>query len=146
MKRFIAIFLIATNAHATGPKGPNGPKMPEPKNDCPIAADMAQRHLLGQWQAAIEGQPGGLLQLGPHPELTESVRGSVQRGGIKAQVAGDVDEGTVTLEESVNGTNISATWLGQAVEGSCGLEIRGTLQSASPWEPPTSFTLRKQKP
>lgn len=84
-----------------------------------------------------------LGELGPHPELAHSVRGTVQRGGASAQLSGDVDAGELTLEESVNGTNISATWTGQVVDGSCGKEIHGTWNNATP---PTTlpFVLRKQ--
>ncbi len=80
---------------------------------------------------------------GPHPELAHSVRGTLQRGGATAQLSGDVDAGELTLEESINGTNISATWTGQVVDGSCGKEIHGTWNNATP---PTTlpFVLRKQ--
>ena len=72
------------------------------------------------------------------------MRGTVQRGGTTAQVSGDVDDGDLTLEESINGTNISATWTGRVVDGSCGKEIRGTwTQSTSPTHP-SPFVLRKQ--
>ena len=57
-------------------------------------------------------------------------------------LAGDVDDGELTLEESVNGQNISATWLGDVVEGSCGREIRGTwkAEGQAAWR---GFVLRK---
>ena len=60
-----------------------------------------------------------------------------------AELSGDVDAGELTLEESINGTNISATWTGQVVDGSCGKEIHGTWNNATP---PTTlpFVLRKQ--
>lgn len=116
---------------------------------CPTAASMDHRHLQGLWRAEFEGPaqgrlPGALLRLGPHPELAESVRGTVQRGSATAQVVGDVDDGALTLEESDNGTNISATWTGQVVDGSCGKEIRGTWSSAPAPERPVPFVLRKQ--
>lgn len=41
-------------------------------------------------------------------------------------LAGDVDEGEFTLEESDNGQTISATWSGTVIDNSCGKEIRGT--------------------
>ena len=93
--------------------------------------------------AAPQPDATALFQLGPHPELAHSVRGPVQRGGASAQLSGDVDAGELTLEESVNGTNISATWTGQVVDGSCGKEIHGTWNNATP---PTTlpFVLRKQ--
>ncbi len=97
---------------------------------CPKAAEVVQRHLLGLWHAQFEGLPrGATLLLEPHPELKESVHGEVDRNGERTPVTGDVDEGEFTLEESHNGTNISAVWLGDVVEGSCGREIRGTWQA-----------------
>jgi hypothetical protein len=111
---------------------------------CPKAVDTAQRHLLGLWRAEFEGLArGATLLLERHPELAESVRGAINRDGDRALVAGDVDEGEFTLEESVNGINISATWTGAVREGSCGKEIRGTWQAAA--DPrPRGFVLRKQ--
>jgi hypothetical protein len=48
-------------------------------------------------------------------------------------VAGDVDDGVLTLEESADGTTISATWLGEVVPGSCGKTLKGQWSSgASP--------------
>lgn len=112
---------------------------------------MDHQHLQGRWQAELLA-PGAdrpvaaTLQLGPHPELAESVRGTVQRDGAEALVSGDVDAGELTLEESRNGTNISATWIGQVVDGSCGKEIRGTWNNAhpTPSAPSADFVLRKQ--
>jgi hypothetical protein len=111
---------------------------------CPAAAEVSQADLLGLWRAEFEGLPrGATLLLEKHPELSESVRGAINRDGQRAQVAGDVDEGEFTLEESANGTNISATWLGDVVEGSCGREIRGTWQAEGRRDP-LQFVLRKQ--
>jgi hypothetical protein len=97
---------------------------------CPKAHEVTQRHLLGMWRAEFEGlAQGATLLLENHLELADSVRGRVNRNGERADVAGDVDEGEFTLEESGNGVNISATWMGDVVEGSCGREIRGTWQA-----------------
>ncbi len=111
---------------------------------CPSPAEVHQEHLLGLWRAEFEGlAQGATLLLEKHPELTDSVRGGINRDGERAQVAGDVDDGEFTLEESVNGTNISATWQGEVTGGSCGREIRGTWQAQS--DPrPRNFVLRKQ--
>jgi hypothetical protein len=112
---------------------------------CPKAAEVSQQHLLGLWRAEFEGlSQGATLLLEKHPELAESVRGAINRNGEKAQLAGDVDDGEFTLEESVNGVNISATWLGDVVEGSCGMEIKGTWQSAHDSKA-HAFVLRKQR-
>lgn len=127
-------------------------KVPPSTAACPAAADMDHRHLQGQWRAELQAPAPGAppatatLQLGPHPELAQSVRGTLVRSGSTAQVSGDVDGGDLTLEESINGTNISATWTGQVVDGSCGKEIRGTWNNAhpTPTTPSAPFVLRKQ--
>ena len=124
-----------------------------------IAADEASHQtLLGHWQAQFSaaGQAApdqaaaptaqamtARLELTPHPELAASVRGRVQRDSGEALQAGDVDQGDFTLEESINGTNISATWIGQVVPDSCGKEIRGTWTQDTP-PLSLSFVLRKQ--
>lgn len=111
---------------------------------CPAAAQVSQSHLLGLWRAEFDDLPrGATLLLEKHPELAESVRGAINRDGERALVAGDVNEGEFTLEESVNGTNISATWLGDVVEGSCGREIRGTWRAEGE-QRARGFVLRKQ--
>ena len=111
---------------------------------CPASAEVHHEHLLGLWRAEFEGlAQGATLLLEKHPELADSVRGAINRDGARAEVAGDVDEGEFTLEESVNGINISATWQGAVTEGSCGREIRGTWQAESDRRA-RNFVLRKQ--
>lgn len=145
----IAVLLIAISAYPTSAISQKGPQSTAA---CPAAADMDHQHLQGQWRAELQAPAPGAgpatatLQLGPHPELVQSVRGTVVRSGTTAQVSGDVDGGNLTLEESINGTNISATWTGQVVDGSCGKEIRGTWNNAhpTPTTPSAPFVLRKQ--
>ena len=135
-----ALFLIAISAYPTSARSQNDSKS---SAACPAAVDMSHLHLQGHWRAELQAT-AATLQLGPHPELAHSVRGTVQHGGTTAQVSGDVDDGDLTLEESINGTNISATWTGRVVDGSCGKEIRGSwTQSTSP-DTPQPFVLRKQ--
>jgi hypothetical protein len=111
---------------------------------CPKAHEVTHAHLLGMWRAEFEGlAQGATLLLEKHPELADSVRGRINRNGERAEVAGDVDDGEFTLEESENGVNISATWMGDMVEGSCGREIRGTWQAERDRRA-HSFILRKQ--
>jgi hypothetical protein len=99
---------------------------------CRSAAETATSDLFGLWRAAFDGLPqGATLLLEQHPELAQSVRGAINRDGERALLAGDVDEGEFTLEESADGVRISATWTGSVVEGSCGREIRGDWQAAS---------------
>jgi hypothetical protein len=110
---------------------------------CPAAADTAQQQLLGLWRAQLDGSwSSATVLLEPHPEYTGSVRGEVNRNGERARVSGDVDEGALTLEESADGQRISATWLGDVVEGSCGREIRGTWQAEGDAQA-RPFVLRK---
>ena len=96
---------------------------------CPAAAEVAQAHLLGTWHASIEGHAAATLHLARHPEYAGTVRGHLERGGKRIDVAGDVGEGELTLEESDDGRRISAAWLGDVVEGTCGREIRGTWKA-----------------
>ena len=116
MKRAVAAgaaLLLAGSALAQGP--------------CAPAADVAPRDLLGVWKAEFQGSwEGATLRLEPHPEYAESFRGTLERAGSRAQVAGDLEDGEFTLEESADGVHIAAAWLGDVVEGSCGREIRGT--------------------
>ncbi|HWI84273.1 hypothetical protein [Ramlibacter sp.] len=117
---------------------------PAQRAPCPAPAEVEQRHLLGLWRAEFADHgPGATLLLEPHPEDAQGLRGAINRNGERALLAGDVDLGELTLEESVNGRNISAVWLGDVVEGSCGREIRGTWQAEG--DPRTrSFVLRKR--
>lgn len=118
---------------------------------CVDATEASHKTLLGHWNAeftpAADTPPAqattARLELTPHPELAASVRGRLQRAGGEALLAGDVDQGDFTLEESINGTNISATWIGQVVADSCGKEIRGTWTQENP-PLALSFVLRKQ--
>jgi len=114
----------------------------QPAN-CPSAGDVSQAHLIGQWKAHVEGDAPFALQLAKHPEFAETLVGDVERNGERIQVAGDVDDGELTLEESRNGKNISATWLGDVVEGSCGREIHGIWKAEGTLSG-RPFVLKKQ--
>lgn len=110
---------------------------------CPAHAEVGQRDLLGMWRAQVDGQPAdATLLLEAHPEYAQGFSGGITRNGRRSQVAGDVDEGEFTLEESADGLRISATWLGDVVPGTCGREIRGTwrMEGADSLHP---FVLRK---
>ena len=131
MKPLIAIFLIASYAVSTGARGQNLINQAVPAS-CPLAAEINPLHLYGLWRAEFEGLPqGATLLFEKHPELADSVSGSIKRDGVKALLAGDVDAGELTLEESLDGQRIAATWLGTVVENSCGKEIRGIWNNAS---------------
>jgi len=104
---------------------------------------MGQADLLGLWQAEIESQPGPIaVLLEESKEFSEGVSGGIDRDGRKAQIAGDIEDGEIQLEESEDGTHISANWTGQFSQGSCGNEIKGTWQGAQGGAP-RHFVLRK---
>ena len=148
MKTFITLFLIAASAGGISARAENHLKIPADAA-CPTAAQMDQRQLQGVWHTDLPGHGGAtVLRLGQHPELAGSVRGTLERAGQTAQVVGDVHAGELTLEESLDGKRISATWLGDVVEGQCGKEIRGqwseNAAADDALEISVPFVLRKQ--
>jgi hypothetical protein len=134
MKPFLmALALVATAAAAQEPLPP-----------CPAAEDVMPKQLLGTWKAEMQGEwDTALVTLVPHPDYVQSFRGTVDRGGKRSQLAGDLDDEGFTLEESADGTHIAATWLGDVVDGSCGREIRGTWTKDGETSG-KAFILRKQ--
>lgn len=111
---------------------------------CPHASEATQAVLLGLWRAEFEGAGHvGTILLEKHPLYTQSLSGTINRGGERRPVVGDVEDGEFTLEESADGVRITATWLGEVVEGSCGREIRGSWKAESGGAA-RNFILRKQ--
>ena len=148
MKTFITLLLIAASAGGISARAENHLKI-SADAACPTAAQMDQRQLQGVWHTDLPGHGGAtVLRLGQHPELAGSVRGTLERAGQTAQVVGDVHAGELTLEESLDGKRISATWLGDVVEGQCGKEIRGqwseNAAADDALEVSVPFVLRKQ--
>lgn len=149
MKIIKTLFLIATIACLTSVSAQNNPEPAKTPSvsACPTAQEMEQQHLQGVWRAELTGSAASteavLLRLGQHPEMAGSVRGTAQRGSTTSQVAGDVHQGDLALEESSDGKRISATWIGAVVDGSCGQEMRGTWHRVDP-ETSLPFVLRKQ--
>lgn len=111
---------------------------------CPTAAEMNHQHLYGVWRAEFEDGSTADLRFEKHATFAQSVSGEVVRAGARAQVAGDVDEGVFSLEESADGKAISATWAGQVVDSSCGKEIKGTWNNERTGTRRT-FVLRKPR-
>ena len=104
---------------------------------------MQGKDLHGFWLAEFaDGARPSLLLLEQSRDFVEGLSGAINRGGDKAFLAGDVEDGIVTLEESVNGTNLSATWNGELVQDSCAKEIRG-IWTDTQSRRQTSFVLRK---
>ena len=136
-----------------------------PAAPCPAAKQMLAPQLYGQWLAVFDKPPRGLpvqslVLLEKHAEFSDSLAGMVQRdlrsapGGrvaghaSRAQLAGDIEAGTLLLDESSNGINLTASWDGQIVEGSCGRSIRGVWKDLSneslPDAPDVPFVLTRQ--
>lgn len=163
--RFAMIF-IAAYACCTGAGAQNDPKNPRSGAATPSAACLTEKqltapHIYGRWRVRFTPAPAGLpaeaiLQLEKHAEFSESVAGfvtrelgTVQPGGHarKAQLAGDLENGYLTLDESSNGISITGTWNGEMVKESCGKKFTGTWKdtrdNAAPDSPEVPFTLEK---
>jgi len=141
----IAFIFIATTQTPTRAQSPK----PLENNlttalPCLSAREVSHAHLLGLWRASFEGKaPAATVLLETSREHADSYSGGVNRQGRQSLVAGDLDDGQFTLEESEDGQRISATWLGEVVEGQCGREIRGTWTPADGSQV-LNFVLRKQ--
>ncbi len=145
---------------------PGKPPAAAPTAPCPAPKQVLAPQLYGQWLAVFDKPPRGLpaqamVQLERHAEFSDSLAGMVQRdlrnapGGkvaghaTRAQLAGDMEAGTLLLDESSNGINLTASWDGRIVEGSCGRTIEGAwkdLSSAAlPDAPDVPFVLTLQR-
>lgn len=161
-----ALLFIAVSALSTGAYSQNAtPNQPGAVTTCPPVQQVKPAHIHGTWRVRFTPAPAGLpadatLQLQRHAEFSESVAGFVSRelgpitvkpaqGGhaARAQLAGDLEDGYLTLDESSNGISITGAWNGKMVEGSCGKKITGTWKdmssSAPPDAPDVPFTLER---
>ena len=113
---------------------------------CPQDWQMTDKQLQGEWLGSIKGSDESIrIVLGPHPEWEGNVKGSVSRLGSTHPMVGDVNQGSVTLEESADGSRITGTWLGEVTEDSCGTEIHGSYLEGEN-VPSHAFIMRKAKP
>ena len=138
MNAINTLLLIAACAVSTGATGQNliNSKSVEPLafTACPEPQDVSPLHLYGLWRAEFSGPvplPGATLLFEKHAELAGSVAGGINRNGTQALIAGDVDEGEFTLEESSDGKTVSALWSGHVEPGSCGKTISGDWNDAA---------------
>ena len=140
--KLFAILLIAACAHINWAKAQNSIEN-KPKPVCTATRDITAPQLYGLWQVRFTNPPAGLpnaavMLLKKHEEFSDSLSGIVSRVGVtasshsaKAALAGDVEDGFVTLDESSNNVSISGTWNGHVVEGSCGREVKGVWKDTS---------------
>lgn len=141
MRKAFALFLIA-NYHAITPATAQIDSKIAQKAVCMAASEVTQADMLGLWRAEFAGvAQGATLLLEKSTEFNEGLAGGINRDGVKSQVAGDVDNGAFTLEESADGTSIAANWAGNIMEPSCGKEIRGVWTSTQGDQ--RAFVLRK---
>ena len=115
---------------------------------CPAdATDVPVEALYGRWEARFGDFPAlADVQMSKHPEYAGSVRGTITRGGLSAQLSGDIDDaGSLILDESQDGLSISAVWAGEMQPGSCGREFRGTWRNSAD-DRTQPFVLRKIGP
>jgi hypothetical protein len=138
MKQLAAIAMLAGALPVYAQQAPSTPA-------CPKAGEVTQQHMLGLWRAEFQGRERGASVLfEKHPEDEGRLTGMINRDGERSQLAGEVHQGEFSMEESADGTRISAAWTGDVVEGSCGREIRGTWQEEKDPPRPFPFVLRKQ--
>ncbi len=111
---------------------------------CQAPADVQALQLQGQWMVQVTGQPRmWLLQLGPHPEHSGSLRGELNTGTARYPVVADLDDGEFTLEESHDGQRIAATWQSTLTPESCDHTLRGERQAEA--GPATPFVMRRNQ-
>lgn len=117
---------------------------------CPSAAEIEPDMLVGRWRiewtdgARLRSEAPWQLELGPHPEYAGSLKGSLNRGEEHRLVVADWDDEALTMEESVDGQRIAATWQATATPGQCGRELRGLrLPDSAPDASARRFRMRR---
>jgi len=133
---------VATPPAPTVPAGGVAPA--GTTTDCPTRAEaLPAQALHGHWQVAFDGVDRASVVLHQHPDYEGSVRGTITRAGLVAQLAGDIgDDGLLTFDESQDGLAISATWSGDMQAASCGREFTGLWRNARD-DSTRDFVLRK---
>ncbi len=129
------------------PQNSTGNSTEKPALACPLPTEVRTTDLYGSWTLELQ-LPGstapamqrGKLTLEKNSEYADSVSGWLELGGTRVFVAGDIDDGSLSLEESDNGERISAVWEGAMAQSSCGKAIIGTRRVG---EVLGQFVLRK---
>lgn len=139
----IAAFALQTSANAeTSSKKslaktiaitPAPPPAPAP---CLLPKEVESKHLIGTWRITQPQHPeaSALLTLEPHPEHEDSLRGVLRpsQGDQTRTVwlVGDIEDGELVMDESLDGRTISAIWVAQPVAESCGRLLKGERRAA----------------
>jgi hypothetical protein len=143
-KNLIAFICIANYQANTGAMGQfdSHPLHKTQVAACPQPGDFSLQQAYGAWRVEFDdGSPAATLQLQKHAELAGSLEGHVTRNGQRIAVAGDIEGGTLTLEESEDGKKITALWVVQVAAHSCGKELKGTWTRHVPSTPLPSTPL-----
>lgn len=160
------LFLIAACAAPIGAGAQNNAGKPAAAAESCVPAKLLKPvQIHGRWRVKFASAPAGLpadatMHIERHAEFSDSVAGYVIRDlrpaagtspgsghAARAQLAGDLENGFLTLDESSNGVNITGTWNGEMAEGSCGKKVTGTWKDTSASAPADApeipFTLEK---
>ncbi len=147
LKRQGALCLIATCALFSFGGGLSNSQTAHAAQACTLPASAVA--LYGQWTVDFtnaDNTPSplrGRLELGKNAEYPESLSGWLYWQGQKIFVAGDWQDGELSLEESLDGTRITAVWDGKADVNSCGKVIAGTRRVG---EVTSNFVMRLSTP
>jgi hypothetical protein len=126
---FIANFIINTTA-----VGQNSTISPQAGSACKSPLEMQAADLHGAWTLNLSNGTDSATTrfvLRQNPDFADSLAGLYSLGGVRHEVYGDVENGEVEWEETINGKDPSALWTGRIVEGSCGKNIMGSRQTVS---------------
>ncbi|MBP8018531.1 MAG: hypothetical protein KAY82_00700 [Hylemonella sp.] len=131
-----AVNASTTSAVMAPNAGASTPALPV-TNNVGCDNDILKTHdILGQWRVEwpdkLAGEPSDArLVFALNPEFADSLLGLMDLGHKRHEIAGDIEESLLTLEESSDGKSISANWSLRAVAGRCGKELTGTWVRAS---------------
>lgn len=131
---------------------------PRPAPACETPVFLEPARLSGLWQLTLWPENGtaaqpvstGAVLFERHPEYEGSVRGRLKRSDTgndrEAVLSGDVVDGEVNFDESADGLNLDAVWIGEPA--ACGLELRGSRRPADgrPADAPVLNFLLKKAP
>ena len=132
---------LALSAGLLGP----GAALAQSTPACTVPDHLPPERLSGEWVVTLWIEGGtptpagtqGSVRLQPHPEYPASVRGDFWRHGVDTSVAavvsGDVTEGQFHLDESDDGTRMSAVWTGVAQDCEGRIDISGTRRPTAGW-------------
>lgn len=135
LRTALAVLLAAITPHAALAQAQTPPGNTNPATLCAADANtnangsnLSSAHLMGDWIVEWSGGSGpgsGRLTLKASPDHADSLEGRLDLGHARRWIAGDVDEGLLTLEESPDAKRISANWSLRPDPGPCGPNLAG---------------------